>query len=481
LGKVKRDMAMLFVARCLDRFAKDGGKLSFLIPFTVYKTQAGAGFRRFLAKGYRLSEHENLACKVLKIHDLVTLYPFEGAVNRTSLIVIEKSEESKFPVRCIMWHNPRAKAIDQEAELEEVRKMTKQLDMVFLPVEKDRPESPWMQITEKAYEGIKKVIGSSPWYKAHEGVKTALNQVYWVRIISELPEGLLITNPSLPGQKKTVNQVKQVVEKDLIYPLVRGRDVKKWYVTRELGYILLPVDEKGETLSHENMKLRYPKTWSYLINFIQDLVRRGGEPYKSKLKPYREEGFRKAEKVAPPFYWLFNVGPSLAPYKVVWKAIAGAITGKFTDFATAVLPCTSKTVIPDAGLMLLSTENLDEAHYVSAILNSNIITLIIASYSYELGGYTHITQYIRIPKFASKDPLHQKLSQLSQKAHEIARKIYEENREDLEEDLSKIEEEIDKAVAQLYGITDEEREEIRKCLAILKKEKFMKKRRVKKR
>jgi hypothetical protein len=51
---------------------------------------------------------------------------------------------------------------------------------------------------------------------------------------------------------------------------------------------------------------------------------------------------------------------------------------------------------------------------------------------------------------------------------EIAKKIYEENREDLKEGLSKIEEEIDKTVAQLYGITDEELEEIRKCLAILK-------------
>lgn len=30
LGKVKRDMSMLFVARCLDRFTKENGRLSFL-------------------------------------------------------------------------------------------------------------------------------------------------------------------------------------------------------------------------------------------------------------------------------------------------------------------------------------------------------------------------------------------------------------------------------------------------------------------
>jgi len=46
LGKVKRDLAMLFLARCLDLYLRVGGKLGFLIPFTVFKTQAGAGFRK---------------------------------------------------------------------------------------------------------------------------------------------------------------------------------------------------------------------------------------------------------------------------------------------------------------------------------------------------------------------------------------------------------------------------------------------------
>jgi hypothetical protein len=270
-----------------------------------------------------------------------------------------------------------------------------------------------------------------------------------------------------------VKTVKQVVEKDLIYPLVRGRDVKKWYITRELGYILLPVDEKGETLTHEKMKLNYPKTWSYLINFVQDLVRRGGEPYKSKLAPYRKERFEKAEKIAPPFYWLFNASPSLAPYKVVWKRIAGAITGKAISFASAVLEPTkteflgSRPVILNDSLILIPFENDEEAYYVTGVLNSSIVLLVIASYTYELRQETHITQYIRIPKFDPKNPLHQKLSQLSRRAHEIAKKIYEEDREDLKEDLSKIEEEIDKTVAQLYDITDELRE-IKRCLAILK-------------
>jgi type II restriction/modification system DNA methylase subunit YeeA len=80
VGGFKRDLSMLFLARCFDLYLKPGGRHGFLTPFTLFKTQAGAGFRRFLATKLR----------IIKIHDMVTLYPFEGAVNETSAIVIEK-------------------------------------------------------------------------------------------------------------------------------------------------------------------------------------------------------------------------------------------------------------------------------------------------------------------------------------------------------------------------------------------------------
>jgi type I restriction-modification system DNA methylase subunit len=462
MGKVKREIASLFVARCLDRFTKEHGKLAFLIPFTVFKTQAGAGFREFLVRG-----KNSVTCKVLRVHDLVTLYPFEGAVNRTAMIVVERSGNTKFPIPCIVWHNPKSK-IDTELSLKDVKAITTIYNMVFLPVEKNKPDSPWMQITEKAYEGIKKILGKSE-YRAYEGVNTALNQVYWIEILDETPQGLLIRNPIMPGQKKKVKVVEAIVEKDLIYPLIRGRNVKKWFVEDNYGYIILPIDEKGSILPHSEMKIKYPKAWSYFLNFFEDLIKRGGEPYKSKLKPYREKDFKVAEKIAPPFYWLFNVEPSLAPYKVAWKEVSARqqVGGLHT---CVVKTCNDKylgvkSVIFDHTLVLIPLKDEDEAHYLSAILNSSIIELF--------GTYMVISslENIKIPKFNPNNPIHQKLSELSKKAHEIAKKIYKEKKDNFKPELQKIEEEIDNLVAQLYGITDEELEEIKNCLKILKGEK----------
>ncbi len=459
LGKVKRDMAMLFLARSLDRYTKNGGKLAFLIPFTVYKTQAGAGFREFLANGFWRGRTMSSPCRVLKIHDLVTLYPFEGAVNRTSLIVIEKSGKTEFPVPVVMWHNPSTRGIGQEVELEEVKKITKQFDLFFIPIEKNKPESPWMEITEKAYEGLKKVIGSSN-YEAHRGITPGLNQVYWIEILRDFQNNVLINNPSISGQKKNVKAVRAVIEKDLIYPLVRGRDVKKWYV-RTGGWIIIPHEQTtGKTLPENIIKIKYSKTYQYLLNFKNELEKRSIHKLWGKNNP---------------FYSLYDIGKyTFSKYKVVWKGISGAITGKATHFSSAVIVpikddfLGEKPVIVPDTLILIPIKNAEEAFYLTGILNSSLIGLLVASYTYELRQESHIINYINIPSFDPSDELHRKIAELSQNAHSIARQIYEENREDLKEDMKKIEEEIDKIVAKLYGITDDELKEIRKCLKILK-------------
>lgn len=125
-------------------------------------------------------------------------------------------------------------------------------------------------------------------------------------------------------------------------------------------------------------------------------------------------------------------------------------------------------MIPNEKLMLIPFSNEDEAHFVSSVLNSSIIKLFVASYVIETSISTHITERLRIPKFIANNSLHLKLSELSKRAHELAKQIYEEKRDELKENLQQIEEEIDKLVSKLYGITDGELDEIRKCLKILR-------------
>lgn len=176
LGKVKKDLAMLFLTRCLDLYLKENSKLGFLMPFTAFKVQAGAGFRSFLARKTRIHV----------IHDLVTLYPFEGAVNRTAAVVVEKvcdlseTNSTKYQqrmteiyknningVKHIIWVNTTGKPIPTDMPLEEVIKVTKRYEVIMTPIIANDPSSPWMQITPKTMEAVKKLVSGSQFYEAH--------------------------------------------------------------------------------------------------------------------------------------------------------------------------------------------------------------------------------------------------------------------------------------------------------------------------
>jgi len=482
MGKVKKDLSMLFLARCFDLYLKVGGKLGFVITFTVFKTQAGAGFRNFLAT----------KTKIHVIHDLVTLAPFEDATNRTGIIIVEKvceledgkvsenkcqeirkiQKENMNGIKHVVWNG---KKIDPNKSLEYIINNTKHYEITMVPLIPNDPSSPWMQVKPNIVNAIRKVISGGQYYEAYEGVNTALNQIYYVKVLEKTSDGMLIiTNPPESGQKKNVKQVEARVESDLIYPLIRGRDIKKWYVEFKDRYIILPSDSKGNNLDHTTMRIKYPNAYKYFYQFFNDLINRGGEPYKSKLKPYKNLPLEKAEKLAPPFYWVFNISPSLAPYKVVWKNITGAITGKASSFSCAVLNLiNNKVAIPNAKLMLIPFENLEEAYYVAGILNSIIARTLISSYVIETGISTHITDTIKIPKFDPNNNLHKKITDLSKKAHELAKCIYSNNKPDYckninaKEELKKVEEEIDLAVAELYGISKEELEGFKELMNIL--------------
>jgi hypothetical protein len=167
-----------------------------------------------------------------------------------------------------------------------------------------------------------------------------------------------------------------------------------------------------------------------------------------------------------PFFAVHKIGNyTFAPYKVVWKEVAGKISGK-GDFICAVIGprheenLGNRVVICDHKLMLVSFSNEDEAHYVCAVVNSSFARLIVASYTIETSISTHILKHIMIHGFDPRNPLHIQLSNLSKNAHKLQSM---QNAIELKE----IEQRIDGVVATMYGISDQEANEVRKSLAAL--------------
>jgi hypothetical protein len=200
------------------------------------------------------------------------------------------------------------------------------------------------------------------------------------------------------------------------------------------------------------VKVKFPLTYHYLNIYRRELEGRS---------------IHKLWGKGNPFYSVYGIGSyTFAPYKVVWRRIAGAITGKAVSFACAVVGPLSgksigtKTTIPDDGIIMIGFDDPNEAYYMGGILNSLPVKAIIASYTYELRQETHIVDFVKVPKYDSKNNLHNMIAELSRRAHELAAPR-------ACEELRKVEDELDRAMAELYGIPEYALADFRNLLEIL--------------
>ena len=216
-----------------------------------------------------------------------------------------------------------------------------------------------------------------------------------------------------------------------------------------------------EGAAHKQICLRLAGVFQALKHYSEGGIDLTNVPYSYACLPLQNPQ-EIAEKIAPPFYMLFNVKQSFALYKVLWKEQAkGLIAAVIDSINDPILGI--KIVIPNHKLMFVPCEKENEAHFICAVLNSIIARLIAKSYIIETQISTHIMDYVNVPQFDDNNDIHRKLAELSKIAHRLVASGEESK-------LSEIEEEIDRLVAQLYGISDDELRDIKISLKILEGE-----------
>ena len=429
LGGGKKDLSMLFVYAAADNYLRVGGRLGFVITQTVFKTKgAGDGFRR-LTYGFP----HTIYLKPISVADLSALQVFEGATNRTAIFVCEKSKTKfTYPVPYTVWRG--AGRIAQEDTQDQVLAKTTRHAFGAVPVNPDLPNSPWLTAPPAALIGIQKAIGQSK-YKAYAGCCTWMNGVYWVKVLDKLPNGNLLIENLWDVGKIKVECVQTVIEADLVYPLLRGRDVKRWNAEPSAHIILAQDPETRAGIPETVMKRQYPKTYEYLKRFEKELRGRSG--------------YKKYYKSNAPFYSMYNVGPqSLAATKTAWcdMGIGVRVASTNADISGEIEK--SKISIMGPHSMFVPTVNENESKFLEAALNSTPAQLIVASYGMTTGMTTHVVEYVAIPKFNPENSTHIQLAALSERCHTAALADPAA--------LPALQTQIDCLAATLWGITDDE-------------------------
>lgn len=401
LGGGEKDFSMLFTYTAIDYYVKPEGKLGFLITQEVFKSKgAGEGFRRF-----RLNDKETF--KVIKALDFVTVQPFEGASNKTAAIIVKKGQETTYPVVYALWSRKKGVGhIPPDATSFEALPLLSKSNISARPISKITGS--WQTYSESQKGGLNSIEGKNG-YQARQGADTQPYGVFLLKLKEVMSDNQVIVNNIPDSGKQKVIQVEEIIEPDLVYPALRGSDIKRWGINLEIYLLLAQDPQKREPYPEEVMRANWPRTYGYLSKFREQLLSRGSKSIK-----------RLAERTA--FYAMFGIGPyTVSKYKVVWKFMSNDITA--TVISQTKTPFGHKLIVPIKTVALFSLDNDEEAHYLCAVINSIPVRDFIKSFSSAGRGFgsPSVMQHVGIPKFDKSNKLHLQLADLSKELHELKR------------------------------------------------------------
>ena len=406
-GGIESDISTVITFSAVDNWLKNGGRIAFLITWTVFKSGS--------ARGFRLSKlPDSSGIKIVGIEDLTGIQPFPDATNETSIYLGEKvssEKEAKFDsVPCGIWKATKGKSrIPAITTLDNLKTYCQIEKGVACPV--GDWGSPLFTGKLADFRRSSFLRGSSDYLNdSHRGTISDLARVFWVKVIrysEETGRALIrtLSEQEFPRAKAVTPVEGAWIEADLLFPLIRGRDVGRFCYDTQDWYQIIPNQHYENVLSEEEFADQYPLTYSYFKNYEQLLKNR------STYKRYQSH---------LPFYVIYCVGEySFQPFKVVWleqqnpKQFRASV---ISSLDSSEVP--NNLIIPDHKLYFASFEQELEAHYLSAILNSLSVRTWLGGFLLGKQIGTTIFEYMNLPKFDPNNTHCQNLAEISKRIHD---------------------------------------------------------------
>ena len=341
------------------------------------------------------------------------IQPFPDATNETSIYIATKvapADKARFgETHYENWEPKDVVRIDPRTSLSEVLKSVKIRDGVACPV--SDWGSPFWTGDSSSFKESVGMRGKSSYLKsAHRGTISDLARVYWVKVEKysrETNRALIRTlrEDELPIAQELDHPAEGVwIEADLLYPLVRGRDLGRYCVSTDKWHQIIPNKHYETVETEEEFAEHYPCAYSYFSNYRDMLVRRST--------------YRRYQKHLP-FYVVYCVGDySFRKWKLAWmeqqdpRAFRCAVV---SDDSDSIVP--NKRMIPDHKLYLADLDSKEEAHFLCAYLNSHPVRTWLGGFLHGKQIGTSIFEFMHVPHFDPGNTDHERLSAISIAAH----------------------------------------------------------------
>jgi len=279
-------------------------------------------------------------------------------------------------------------------------------DVLGQPVTPNRPLSAWA-IRPASSTVI--LHGGSNKYEFGKGLDTrGANGIYFVELVSARQQGtIIIANLPAAGDNVSIHRRPRSVDSRLVYPLLRGKDVKRWLAVPS-GHIIAPYDQGnlGHLLT-ENELARFPGVLEFFRGFKKPLSERKTPP-------------KRAWKMTDGDWYRLD-GPMEhmhGPYKIVVRELQhGPSAALVVDLFSDNLGRTA-TVLVDHKLCFCSLQDEDEALYLIGMINSSPIQELIKAFGNAIAISPQTLARLPIPKFDRE--LHSDIAQAVRKIIKIA-------------------------------------------------------------
>lgn len=381
------DLYALFYERA-NHILKQKGISCFISGSAWMRANYGIGLRKFF----------NTKTSLLDLIDLSDCNIFDNATVLTNILTFEKSEE-KHPIKTIRFTRENQ---DKLQNLKDV--FDKECTIV-----NEFPDSVWIISNESSIKIRSKIESQGvkliDWgVKLNYGIKTGYNNAF---IIDKRTKDELIAQDSKNAE--------------VIKPLLRGRDVKRFYYDFQDQWLINihnGIKEKGvKPIIIEN----YPIIKNHLDAFWDKISNRsdkGDTPYNLRNCAYLDD-FEKT--------------------KIVYSELT-----KFLYFS---FDRNNKFI--DKTAFILTGNDLE---FLVCVLNSKLFKYCFAHNFSEIQGNTRVLSKVIFEQI----PIKQISNDNQVPFIDLLNQILNIKEQDINSDTTSLETEIDKLVYQLYGLTEEE-------------------------
>jgi hypothetical protein len=347
---------MLFAARSVDRYLKDGGSLVFLITASVFQSElAGRGFRRRIVP-------PDAHYSFIRIEDLTRLRVFEDAANRTSILLARREQPQSSQIAATVWRGAASSTIPASVHIDAALALVTRHSVAAEPVNPNDGRSPLLLLPADALTASRPLRRASPYLeRVREGINTrGGNGILFVDILRRSDGLVLIQNDPSRGRIRDLQQVSGEVEEEAVRMLVRGEDVATNHVAPEVGVLFFHDDQHvSAPLTEVDAARRFPRAVEFARSFQSHLQGRSR--------------FRNFDPTGTGWLGIYSVTTAaLAEHKVLIREIAA-------DLVTAAV--SGKHLVPDHKLHVIPCQTADEAVRLATVLNSDVVRALVRAFS----------------------------------------------------------------------------------------------------